>query len=161
MSLTLSSLPAQAQDAAQVTQVQLDTPGTVLEMREDWANRHTYYWQRGIVCGAPCSVELPLDSRYKYRVLGADMPASSPFSLPERDSVVLRVHPGNSALHGAGIALTIVGALAGFTGVLMALGRSPSQPAGCAGLITAGVGVGMMGAGIPMTLKNVTTVEFD
>jgi hypothetical protein len=160
VALACASLPAYGQSAPLTTRVELDTPGMVLQATDAWANWHTRWTSRSVICAAPCVADVPLELR--YRVVADEMPPSPPFSLPERDRVLLHVHPGSAGRHDAGAMLTLLGGITALVGTMVIWGNHGGKGgAGLGGIFAAGTGVAMMGIGIPMMLTSGTAVTFD
>jgi hypothetical protein len=145
------SLPA-------TTQVQLKDPGTVLQATDAWTNWHTYWTSRTVVCAAPCTAVVPRDGT--YRVVGDDMPPSSPFRLPEGEEVLLKVHRGNPGAHDGGALFLVLGGITALIGTMLLVGNADKSRE-LAGVITLAGGGAMMGLGLPMLLSNGTTIEFN
>jgi hypothetical protein len=141
------------------TEVELPGPGMVLQATDTWANWHTYWTSRMVVCAAPCTAVVPSDGT--YRIVGEAMPPSAPFTLPLRDRVRLEVGRGSRALHDTGGVLLLVGGVTALVGAMILAGSGKTTDTDVGGLVTLGAGGVMMGVGLPMLLSSATTVHFD
>ena len=164
--LTASAGDARAQSAPDAptaparatTEVKLDQPSMVLQATDAWANWHTYWMSRQVVCSAPCVAVVPREGT--YRVVADGMLPSSLFSLPARDRVRLEVHPGRRGAHDAGALLMIFGACVGLVGAAVLAGGG-SKATEIGGGVSFGAGTAMVGIGLSMLLSTGTTVHFD
>jgi len=98
------------------------------------------------VCRVPCDIRLRSDLR--YRITGAGLRTSRPFSLvPSGGHVELDVTPASDGPRATGLALIVTGSIVTPIGLLVALAGASNGSS--AGLIVAGIGlVGLITGGI-------------
>lgn len=156
---TTTPLPAAGTPppAVAMVTVHIDADGDVILEQQVAGGR----WAGGDwrdVCQAPCDMSLPTNTM--YRIGGPGVRSSRPFSIEGRDGkAVLEVHAASSGARGGGIALLVVGPIAIFVGLIVALVGAAENATSCGiysgstcstssgdglvagGLITVGIGI--------------------
>jgi hypothetical protein len=119
-----------------------------------------------VSCVAPCSTTV--DAGSIYRVNGSGVSASHDLTLPQgRDLVHLHLVPHSSLLHGAAIALTIVGGIVALFGVAGLVSSPVVRDAAASanlqlgGWIGVGAGAAMMAVGIPTWIATYSYARVD
>src|SRR5579883_294240 len=120
-------------------------------------------------CGAPCDTSV--DATATYRIVGAGVTPSAPFTLSAgAPEARLRVHAGSATMRFAGFVITLLGApFVALGGSFAIIGGTMSQPSAraaetasgfqTAGYAMLGAGLGALAIGIPLLIASRTTVD--
>jgi hypothetical protein len=122
-------------------------------------------WEQ--VCVTPCQVDLDRYSTYRVSQQNG-VTQSHAFTIPQgRDALRLDVNAGNATIHHVGLFLSGVGLVAVIVGLSLIVDAqnvvvpSHERETRAAGIITGGVGVASMAAGIPLSFMTLTHVKSD
>jgi hypothetical protein len=132
--------------------VHIETPKPVVLYRRPAG---TSRWVH--VCNTPCTANVPIGD--SYRVQGSGMQTSSEFALNATggDVVKLDVAPSSSSGTVSGGLLIAIGGLTSYVGLVGAGASNGSERGKNQGLIAAGIGAGLLAAGVILFVTSRTT----